>query len=304
MHKVIMCVSLLFSAVNLNSKEEAVIRSISFEIGRDNIVSLEIEVYSKIRDLIEMKVTFYNEEKLKISDDVFSSALSVEGKKTTIARIPFNEEEKMFFRLSFYSQNKKENIEDIYFPVYKAQSFVCDLSNENYCKGKIPKFVVYKNGMMEEKYEEIFLLNRKLKYTSFNNYLPLDKIKISSTFSVDGLSAYLILKERVEEINLYYKEEYKVPLSLIFNNSIISFQLSNNYYVNVIEGSTHEDYKEGTIFSNNILFPYKSKCYDMNIEIEDSVSFEKIIIPFNFETKGNLFGKCNESKYCVRRKYI
>lgn len=304
MHKVIMCVSLLFSATNLNSKEETMIRSISFEASSDNVVSLEIEVYSKIRDLIEMKVTFYSKEKLKINEDVFSSTLSVEGKKTTIARIPFIIEENMFFRLSFYSENKKAIVEDIYFPIYEAKSFVCNLSNGDYCKGKFPNLVVYKSGVIKEKYEELFLLDRKLYYTSFNNYLPLDKIKISSTIRVDGLSAYLILKEKLKEIDLYYKEEYKVPLSMIIDDSIISFQLSNNYYINIIEGSTYEDYKEGTVFSNNILFPYKNKSYDMNIEIEDSISFEKIIIPFNFKTKGDFFGNCNKSKYCVRRNYI
>ena len=51
----------------------------------------------------------------------FSSALSIKGRKETIAKIPIKVEEKMFFKIILYSSNFKGNIVEIMFPVYPKE---------------------------------------------------------------------------------------------------------------------------------------------------------------------------------------
>ena len=302
MHKIILCVSLLFNTINFKEIDQTIVESINHKTNKEEVVELEIGLYSNKEDIVEMSIYFFDEKKEEKYDEYFSSSLLIKGSRTTTAKIPFEKKDKVFLNIVFISNNLGEVITDIFFPIYKANASVCELSSVYYCESSIPSVIEYKNGEIKEYYDKFFLINKGNEFFSFKNYVPLDKLKLSASIWQD-VSANLYITEEIEGINLYYDTGYVVPLIINFDDDIITFNLANNYYLDVLNGKTYEDYKEGTIFSNNLLLPYVDNEYDMRVEIGGLETFDKVIIDFNIITKGKFYGTCKNSKYCLRRDY-
>ena len=302
MHKIVLCVSLLFNTINFKEGNRTVVESIVHNTNKEDVIELEIELYSNNEDIVEMSIYFYDEKMEDKYDEYFSSSLLIKGSKTTTATIPFEKKEKVFLNIIFFSNDLAENIADIFFPIYKANVGVCKLSDVYYCQSGAPSVIEYKNGEIKEFYDKFFLVNKNNEFYSFRNYIMLDKIKLSASMWQD-VSANLYIEEEIEGLNLYYDSGYVVPLIVNFEDGIITFNLANNYYLDVLHGKTYEDYKDGTVFSNNILLPYRDNEYDMSIEIDGLESFTEVIINFKTKTNGMFYGACKESKYCLRRDY-
>ena len=303
MHKIVLCISLLFNTINLKHSDRSVVESIVHKTSEENVIELEITIISQVEDTIEMSIYFYDEKKEEKYEEYFSSSLIIKGRKVTTARIPFEKETKNFLNIIFLSNNLNENILDVSFPVYKLEQRKCMLSKERYCEASIPSIVEYKNNNVKEMYDKFFLIDENTKYYSLNNYIILEKIKISASSNSSIIDASLHLKDKIEGLNVYQDKEYAFPLVVNYDSGLLRFDFLNNYYVDLLQGSTHEDYIENAIFTNKVLLPYDDKTYDMYIEVETDGVFNKIIIEFEIETKGKLYGTCKESKYCLRRNY-
>ena len=74
----------------------------------------------------------------------------------------------------------------------------------------------------------------------------------------------------------------------------------DTYYVKFDDFSYGENYFIGSIETNKIIFPYTLEFqeYDCQIIID---STPKIYIDFNITNRGQLFGDCNNSKFCIVR---
>lgn len=305
MHKLIMCTTLFFGTLNLNLTDGLKVKEITYNVDdyENGCIGLNIDIYSSKKDLIEMKVYFSNDSKQY--NDFFSSALSIIGLKSTFAKIPFELQEKTYLKIIFYSNNLKKDFEMIDFWVYPREGQICNLNEQFYCISKVPSVVKFFDGEIKETYDKISLMSTDINYYSFDNKLPLKKIKISSYLeAMDGYANLYISKE-ISGFFMDYNDRYVIPLLVNYKNNVLSFSLANKYYVDLIKGITCEDYCEDTIYDNQIVFPYLNDEYEMTIEIVDCFySFEKITLDFNVITSGGFFGKCSDNKYCLRRNYI
>ena len=299
MHKILMCTSLLFSTLNFGENIE--IKKIEYDAidNNDESIKLNIDLYSSERDVVELRVFFDDE------NNYYSKALVVSGKVFTTARIPIVLDENSVLRLEFYSGNLDKVFTNINFPVYKKIKSKCDIMNNGYCKSNFPTKVVYVNNEIKEIYDEIALISKNKVLYSFDNTLPLNKIILNSNeIDFNKGNATVIIKDRIDEINIYYNEGYALPLNVHYKNKIINFSLANKYYVDLKKGKVYEDYKSDAIYKKEIIFPYRDGEYDIQIVLVDFfASLDEIVIKFKLKTKGILIGECKVSKYCVRRNF-
>ena len=271
----------------------------------DKNTSINIGLYSCVGDVLELKIYFYDENKMLANNRYFSSALSIKGRKETIAKIPIKVEEKMFFKIILYSSNFKGNIVEIMFPVYPKESSFCSLNRNNLCISKYPSKVSYRNGKIEENYEKISLIAYKDVFYSYDNLIPIQDIKILSDSKKNYGVASLILKENIESFNIYYDNCYRFSLDIKEKDNISFFDFSNKYYIDFLKGVISETHLKNAVFDNNVLLPYKDKEYELILEIEGYFS-NFSVVQFNFivNTEGELIGECKYSKYCIRRSYV
>lgn len=305
MYKIVLCVSMLFNNAILESKNVSVEKiEYSFSNYTNEIINLDIELYSKSKDIIEMKIYFFDKEKENKYKNYYSSALSIDGYKKTIAKIPFELKENIFLNIIFYSNNLNDEIENIMFPIYFINDKTCYLHERFICESEMPTKVVYENKKICEKYDRISLINKNLHYYSFSNILPIDNIKISYLFMDDGY-ANLYIKDNVKEFTINYDGGYIFPLVINNKNNVSSFSFENKYFVDIKKGVFYEDYYDNCLYVNKIILPYLDKEYSMEIQLIDCfASFSKVIIEFKVTTSGILFGDCSYSKYCFRREYL
>ena len=114
----------------------------------------------------------------------------------------------------------------------------------------------------------------------------------------------LFIEEKIDEFFIYYNEGYLFPLSLNSEKGIISFTLENKYYLDFINGEVHDVYKKDSVYTNDLLFPYVDKTYNITLKAIDCFSgFNEVTLDFNLHVLGDLIGGCNTSKYCLRRDY-
>ena len=60
-----------------------------------------------------------------------------------------------------------------------------------------------------------------------------------------------------------------------------------------------------SFYINEILLPYETEMYEFVVDLEGVMTnFKNIRLSFNVITRGNLIGKCDQSKYCIRRNYL
>lgn len=299
MHKILMCISLLFNTLNFGENIE--IKKVEYDAREndDMSIKLNIDIHSIRRDIVELRVFFDDE------NNYYSKALVVEGEVFTTARIPMVLDENIVLKLEFYSVNLDKIFANINFPVYKKIKSKCDIMNDGYCKSGFPTKVIYVNNEIKEIYDEIALISKNKVYYSFDNTLPLDKISFNSNeVDFNKGNAAVIIKDRIDEMNIYYNEGYVLPLDVHYKNKIISFSLAHKYYVDLQEGKVYEDYKSDTIYENEIIFPYRDGEYNIQIVlINFFASLDEIEINLKLKTNGMLIGECKVSKYCIRRNF-
>jgi hypothetical protein len=306
MPKIALCISLLFNTFNFIEDREIGIKNIEYNIENYNIefINLKIDLFSKKEDIVEINIAFYNAEKTKLNENFHSSALTIKGDKSTIARIPFKLEEKIYLDISFYSNNFDEIFDRVMFPVYPKINGICYLHESFSCKGETPSVVQYKDKKISEKYDKISLLNKNLSFFSFKNKMPLENIKIASALKIQGGYGNLLIEKKINEFEINYDDGYAFPLIFERINGVIELGFANQYYLDLIRGKTYEDYQMDTIKINQIIFPYVDESYDIEIELINCfASFERVVIDFSVITNKSLYGNCNASKYCLRRIY-
>ena len=305
MHKIVLCASLLFNSINFNNHNETIcVKKIEYRENNNEFISLEVELYSSEEDILQMQVYFCDKEKV-CQKEYYSSTLIIKGNKKTIAKVPFTIEKDGYLNIKFYSNNLSDYFEDVMFPIYYNDNQICYLSEAYECVSKKPGVIKYVNKVIEEEYNRVSLINKNKVYYSFNNRLPIERIKIGSLLKREKGSANLCIKERIEGMEIYYNEGYSFPLNIQFENNIVNLSLANKYYLDLIKGLAYEEYKENLIYTNQIIFPYIDNEYDITIELSEVfLSFNKVVLDFKLITKGNLLGNCNSSKYCLRRSYL
>jgi len=301
MPKLFLVVTLLMNLINVSNEFVTIVEKIEYTADNynNNILKLKIVLNSSSRDIVKLKIFFYDKNGELINDNYYSSALEIEGIKETYAKVPVVIEDKMFLNIVLTSDNHKKEIENIMFPIYPKDNMECDLNASRICKSKHPSVVVYNNKVIDENYEMISLVNTNLNIDVFNNLIPLNKMKIiTNSILIDGYSSLSV----DEDIGL---ESISLPLNIMMTNNIINFELANKYYLDVMEGKVYDNYKEKTIYDNQIILPYENKIYKITIELYDCFKiFNYVKIDFNVTTKDRLIGDCNLSKYCIRRNYL
>lgn len=303
MLKLMLSISLLFYSYSIDDFK---VNSITYSVNESANTSflLSIELYSRVKDVIELKIYFYDINKNMISNKYYSSVLEIEKSKNTIAKIPYKIEQNMFLRIQFYNDNTLNHVFDLFFPVYPSEVNVCDLNKNNYCQSNSPVLVTYNNGKIEEKMSKIFLVNEMLEFYSFDNRLNIERIKMSSNLFTDRGYAYLFLNERIEEFFVYYNNGYYFPLILNDNHGLIVPSLEGEYYLDLIEGKTYDYYEIDSLHTNDILFPYVDNTYYITLKVIDGfIGFNEVTLNFSLNVLGKLIGYCVDSKYCLRRDY-
>lgn len=275
-----------------------------YKESAEEYITLKIELFSKQEDIIEMRVYFCDEEKKYLNKSFYSSTLKIEGHAKTIAKIPYTAEEKQYFYISFFINNGRDKDFDIYFPIYPYEKGACNLSLKTYCQSRYPTSVLYSDAIIKEEKSEVFLINSKDNFYSFNNTIPINKIKISSNYFNNDGYANLYVLDKIDEFKLYYDEGYVIPLKMDFSNPVLKFSFDANYYLDLINGIVYDEYVSGTVYKNNVIFPYYDNSYSLYIELIDCFPyFSEVQIYFSVLVEGNLIGDCYQSKYCLRRKY-
>lgn len=305
MHKIIMCASLAFNFYDISIKDDIHVNYIEYNGDYNNaFVNLNISLYSSFNDIVELKVYFFDKDGIDKKDNFYLSSLRVQGNKKTFARIPFVLKEDIVLNLVFYSDNLKSEFENIMFPIYVKNSTECNLSYDFVCKSDRPSTIIYENNNLVEIYDELVLINDNLQYKTVNNTIPLNRIKIGTkSLNKDGF-ANLYIIDKINEVKLDYTDKYTIPLNIEVKNNVVSFSVSNKYYLDLLNGITYENYHYDTIHTNQVVFPYRNERYKMIIELINCYYFfEKVVVNFEVITEGNLLGNCVSSKYCLRRIY-
>lgn len=293
MLKFVLCFSLLLGTVKTSDTSSRVDKiEYSAKDYESGILKLRIELVSD-RDVMTLKVDFYDSKNTKLNN-YYTSSLIVEGRQNTIARIPVSIKEKMYMHIKIISFNEDKELVDIKMPLYPFGHQVCYLIDKHECKSKYPSIVKYENNRVNEEYEVIGLVNKNLNLYSYDNLLPIEKIKVVTNLHK--------LDDGYAMLNI---EDYTIPIRIENKNSIINFEIANKYYLDVKNGNTYDYYMSDTIYKNQIIFPYENMKYDFVLQLKETfISFDEVVIPFSVNTFNRFIGKCSESIYCVRRLYL
>lgn len=306
MLKLAVCLSLLVSTFYDNS--ENVVEMIEYNVldYTEEGISMNVTLNVDRKTIITMKVYFFDENKNILNNKYYESSMILEKDSRTLAKIPIQFRGKIYLNIVFENRELNEEIENIFFPVYEKEKGSCDFSIKKSCNSSYPVKVVYENGRVNEFYENVFLVNEDLHIRSFNNRLPIENFAIKTSINKEEKGyASLYIDEKLESINVYYSDKYEFPLEVYYDSSLLKFKFANKYYLDYLKGVVSEEYENNLIFDNNIVFPFVDKAYAMEIVLFDAFyAFDNVRIPFMFETRGNLVGNCDESKYCIKRGYL
>lgn len=306
MLNVLLSFAMLFGTVN-TSEEISKIEKVEYNAKTYDNQKIDLNIYVKTnkRDILQIIVYFYNKNNELIADKYYSSSLVVDGKKETRATIPILSKKELFLNIIFYSGNLDREIENIMFPIYSREFLSCDLNKDKICESNNPVIVVYENKNILEIKEKISLVNSGLDFNSFNNLVPINKIKLISNVEALYDYGFLKLEKNVNDFDVYYDGGYIFNLKINSINGIMGFNISDNYYVNFFEGKTSQNYINDALYINEILLPYNNTSYSFIVELNDVfTNFSSVKVRFVVNTKGNLIGKCDSSKYCLRRNYL
>lgn len=270
----------------------------------NNILHLNISVQAPKKDILELIIDFYDENNMKIGN-TFSSAIIVQGRKKTIAKIPVEVKKTMQMKIVIEGNNEKRELLNIVIPLYRYTEENCNLSEKGFCESKYPSKIMYLNGELQEIYEKIFLINDVLEFHSLDNYIPLNKINIIGQYEINDDRGELKIEKEIEEMHLYFYEGYSFPIKLDIKDGKLQFDFENSYYIDKMKGEMYEEYYVNTIYDNKVLLPYKQAEYYLNIKLENCfLYFDNVEIDFLVYTSNILIGDCKNSLYCFRRIYI
>lgn len=306
MFNIFISLSLILNMININV-DYCNIEKIEYYSNQyeNNFITLNIGVKTNKRDVVQLDVYFYNKDNELLTNKYYSTSLVIDGKKETRAKIPLVVEGNINLNMVFYSGNLETEIENVMFPIYPREFLSCNLNESLICESNSPVYVLYENKNIKEVKEKIDILNEDLNFNSFNNLVPVNKVKLISTYQCLNHIAVLKLNEKIDGYDIYYDSEYSFPLKISCYNGILSFEVGEMYYVDFVNGKVSENYNYGSKYTNEILLPYENKNYLFRIEMENCFyNFDFVVFEFYVQTKGNLIGKCNESKYCLRRNYL
>ena len=191
------------------------------------------------------------------------------------------------------------------FPVYVLEKGTCNLNLTRVCQSKYPVSVKYENNEIREVREKISVINESLSFYADKNMVPLRKLAISSNVNLKDNLANLYLEEENPFFDIYYNKGYMFPVLLSKERDILSLEFANLYYIDVLNGKMHENYKEGTIQDNKVILPYINNCYEFILKLEKCTkSFNEVVVKFDVFTNKKLIGNKQESLYSIRRKYL
>lgn len=289
MRNLIACFSLLVSSFYVE-EDVCVVNRLEYKPTEtyNDILKINIEIYSSNRDIVTLKAVLSN-------DVYYTSSIEVYKTQKTIAKIPINTKTEDKINLIIDSHNKGTEIINLSLPLYQYEKQVCDFTYENICESEYPSIIKYENNRVIEIYEKIGLINQNLHFYSYDNMLPINKVSLVNSVEYEEKEgyAYLLFKEK------------EIPLNIENNNKIISFSLTNKYYLDIKEGKVYDEYQKDTIYDDKLVFPYVDKTYDFTLFIMDYfISFSEIIIPFKVITFNSFVGACNSSVYCIKKVFV
>lgn len=305
MLKIALCLSLLVPS--FYNVDEDIVEKIEYNVSSYSKEGIELDVSLNInkRMVLTMKVYFYDENKNILNNKYYASSVVLEKHSETKAKIPIQFNGKIYLNIMFENGENNEEIDNLFFPIYEKLAGVCDFGEEKMCDSKYPVKVVYQKGFVNEFFEKIFLVEDNLHMRSYDNRLPIEKLAIKTSVHKEDGYAALYIYEKYDYINVYYDGKYEFPLEIYSENGIINFKIANKYYLNYIDGKISEEYFANSVFDNNLVFPFNEDIYYMDIVLVDAFYvFDIVKLPFVFEIKGNLIGRCNDAKYCIKRGYL
>ena len=288
-------------------KELALISMLSSSISSDYVCVNKIEYYQS--DEVNKKIRFeFQSDYFKVHEidtkielyDIndtylasYNSSLEVIGNRNAIASFNYNNEND-FYVLIDVKYDDTYLIKSVKINFYNQED--CFINKDNLICNFIYKSE-YSEGISKDVITNFRVDNNIFdKFLSFNK-LSVENIKFYSDYKFENANISLVIENEIKEYNLLYDQGYK----FILNISEDKFNLLDNYYVNLLNFSYSESYFENSNKVNSIYFPYFKdyKEYNCYIIIED---FINIKIDFNVSTSDLLYGKCNDSKYCLVRE--
>lgn len=276
---------------SLNSYSYVEINSIEYYQQKSDIKEIIFDFKSDYLSThtIEVTMEFYNIDNQFIKG--YKNELKFLGKKKAIANINYNYYKNSYVLINI-NYNGKYLINNAKINIYVQEDCFINIDNRE-CKRIYKSY--YKNGVMGEEILK-FIVNESdfYKYL-YDNKLKLKDINFYSNYTFDKANIYLYLNDKIDGYDLIYNNGYRFLLFMDENNK---FELIDNYFLNLIDFSFLENYKEGSYKVKEIYFPFIQdyKEYDLSLVIEDFISIKIDFIVF---TKGNLLGDCSTSKYCL-----
>lgn len=252
-------------------------KQIIFQFDSDRCSIHTIKVYIHLYSENDLLKTYYNTLTFSSKKKAVANIDVLEAKNSyVLIRVEYKENDLIDkVKINFHTQNN------------------CELANKNSKCNLIYK-TIYKEGELKEE-KLIFNVDEEF----YNMYLPLNKLdekklKVHTNYNFEKASAYLILHNQLDKYDLPFTNGYYFPIEY----SQDSFKISDTYYLNIEQFKFSTKYTYNSFAVNSLYFPF-SRDYDeysLEILIEGNID---ISIKFKVYTKGILFGKCNESKYCL-----
>ena len=96
-------------------EKNTVVEEISYDYRDydDGFISIQINIKSNIRDIVELKAYECDEKGNLMTNDYYSAALTIEGTKKTKAKIPVDLIGKKFLKIIVKSYNMGQEIENL-----------------------------------------------------------------------------------------------------------------------------------------------------------------------------------------------
>ena len=293
MHKLFILFSLFLSSIKANYISVEKIECYS-NIGEKIQFNFEFESdYINVHELV-VNFEIYDEGNLKVAN--YTNSIKIVGNKKSIATIDYLYKDRMYVYVTV--NNEEEKIVD---------RVRFDLKGNNKCylnelMKECNEFYksTYKKGKLVNEYSDM-----KVLYLPFNafldfNYLDIENILIYSNYDISKDEVYLEIDEKINEYDLVYDENYRFLLGINMINNQYSFYLLEDYYLGLPEFLYTDIYSDKYISTNKLYFPYDEdyKEYLCKLVIHGVIDVE---MEFKVSTSDNLFGGCDNSKYCLER---
>ena len=285
MIKELAILSMLSASVNINYVElknieyyqnEELMKHIKFEFASDYLNSHEIVVFIRL----------YDSENLE--QKVYKNTLKVIGIKSATAN--FEVEDNTSYAILEVNYNNKVLYGNIKINFLDQSNCYIDKFNRTCNFIYLTKF--------EDSIVKDYSTNMIVRNDIFDKYLSTNVLDVSNLYfysDYDFKNANIVMYIK----NRRVKDEYEFNLKII-GEKVYSFEVIDTYYVKFDDFSYDENYFIGSIETDKIIFPYTLEFqeYDCQIIID---STPKIYIDFNITNRGQLFGDCNNSKFCIVR---